>query len=63
MLCSHSHILMTRNLKRTAVRYEKKGENANCLWMLYRGNMYLAYSTIANGTDHNDGKNEEDLHQ
>ena len=49
---------MADNRKHTAVMDEKNGEDASGQWMLYHGAMCLAYNTISNGTDHDDGKKE-----
>ena len=49
---------MADHRKHDAEMDEKKGLDATGQWMLYHGCMCLAYSTIANGTDHDDGKKE-----
>ena len=46
-----------------AVQRDKKGENANSLWTLYHGHMYLTYDTIAGDIDRDDGRKEEDFLQ
>ena len=45
-----------------AERYEKKDEDADGLQTLTRGHTFMAYNIMADGTDHDDEK-EEDFFQ
>ena len=63
MLCSRAHLIMAKNLEQMAERYEKKGEGAGSMRALARGHTFLAYNIMADGTDHDDGKKDEDFLQ
>ena len=63
VLCSRKHLVMARNLERMAGKYEKGGEDAGSMRALARGHTFLAYNIMADGTDHDDGKKEEDFLQ
>lgn len=60
MLCSRSWALMARNAKRIAERREKRGEDSGSMRTLYHGMMYMSYSVISDGTDHEIDKAESD---
>ena len=60
MPCSHSHILMTKNLAHLVKRDKKKGMDTNHLWAL-PGHTFLAYNMIVDGTDYEIDKKEEDF--
>ena len=60
MLCSRSWELMARSVERIAKRREKRGEDPSSMRALYHGCMYMSYSVISDGTDHETGKTESD---
>ena len=51
---------MARNAKRIAERREKRGEDSGSMRTLYHGMMYMSYSVISDGTDHEIDKAESD---
>ena len=63
MMCSQKHLIMAKNLKLMIKRYEKNGEDTSSMQALVRGHTFLAYNIMVDGTDHDDGKKEEDFLQ